>query len=914
MTVPAPRRTRTRLPRVQVAVLAGRARADRWPLAIAVLVVALTTFLAVAGPREVARAGDALVRDQLREAGSIADTTLVVPFPLTSTPSGEPETDSAAGTVRVALETQAMLAPELASRLQAPRASVVTAPLPAALPPEADRGEVTVQLGWFWDGEPPPVRWVAGGAPGAAPAPMEPAVGTPPPRQVPVALSAPVAARLHVGVGDTVPATNRRQEVELLVSGVFEPERPADPAWRAVRGLLEPLTTTADSGVRTETGALLSDESLPAARLAVGEQDVTRTLVFAPAADRLRAADVAEVARAVTAVATQPQLLAAESTPIVSSGLATVLLQARERLRAAQTQVSTLLTGVVGAAGLVLLVTAGLLARRRRPVLGLLRARGASLPGTALELLVESAAVALVGGGLGLLAADVVVPGDTPWAWLLAGPAVAAAAGPVLGVAAAAGTAGARRPAADREQRRAVLRDVRLRRVAAEGALVLVATGALAALRARSGNADLLVAAAPVLALLTGGVVLVRLLPALLGLVRGRASRSRHAVPLLAAVRASAGARVPLPVLALTVATGLCAFSLTLATTVERGQVLASWDAVGGDAAAVGQPSPRSDERAAAVAGRPGVERALAGRVEDRVPLLGVPGTERTTVVVVDPATFAGLLRSTPLPDVPDLDLLAEDGGTVDAGVHALLPAGAVAAGSHPSLIWRREELPLVPVGTVPPLLGRANATVVVDAGTLAAAAPGTAAVELSTPNTVWAVGPGALAAISDTPALATALVTDRRELLAERQDEALGRDLIRLMTAAAAAVLLFALLGVVLGTAGSAPERARTLAVLRTLGLTSGQVRRVIAGELLPPVLLPALVGSALGVGVAALTTGALRLQQLTGSADPPRATTSWLLVAAPGALLLLALVLIGDEGARRRRDSLGDVLRIGG
>ena len=904
-----------RLPRILPVVVLGRARAELWPLVATLLVVALTTFLALVTPRVVDRASDAFLRAQLQEAGALADTTVGVPFPPSRLETGGPDPDSAADTVRVAQAIQLRLPPELAVRLQRPRVRVVTPPLPAPLPEETGRGEVTVQLVWLWNGGPLPVRWVAGAEPGSAPAVAPTTTGTGPPQQVPVGLSAAVAARLHVGVGDTVPATSDQRGVELVVSGVFAPEDPADPAWQAERGLVDPLTTVDRfNQPHTVTGALLSDQSLPAARLAVDERGLTRELVFPPVLDQLHTADVETIARAVTSVQARPQVLYGESAT-VRTGLATVLLQARERLRAVRAQSATLVTGVVGAAGLVLLLTAGLLAQRRRPVLALLRSRGASLPGIGGELLLESAAVAAVGAAAGLAAAAVLVPGSTPWPQLVAGPALALVTGPVMGVAAAARTGGGRRPPADREQRRARLRDSRLRRLAAEAALLLVAVGALAALRSRGVSADLLVAAAPGLALLAGGVLVVRLLPALLTTVRGRADRARHAVPLLAAVRSSENARSALPLLALTVTAGLCAFSLTLGATVDRGQVQASWDAVGGDVSAVVQPSSLLPERVPYVAGRPGVERVVTGRVEQAVPLLGVPGTERTTVLVVDPATFAGLLDSTPLPDVPDLGLLAPDGGPVQAGVHALVPAAArdVPAG-RVSLVWDREQVPLLPVGTAPPLLSRLGATVVLDAGTLAAGAPGSAVADLALPNTLWAVGPGALAAVSDAPGLVTADVTDRREQLADLRTDPLGRDVTRLMTATAAAALLFALLALVVGTAGSAPDRVRTLAVLRTLGLTPTQARRVIAGELVPPVLLPALVGSALGVAVAALTTGALGLQQLTGSPDVPRPTVPWLVVAVPAALLALTLVLIGLEAARRQRDRLGDVLRIGG
>jgi hypothetical protein len=135
--------------------------------------------------------------------------------------------------------------------------------------------------------------------------------------------------------------------------------------------------------------------------------------------------------------------------------------------------------------------------------------------------------------------------------------------------------------------------------------------------------------------------------------------------------------------------------------------------------------------------------------------------------------------------------------------------------------------------------------------------------------------------------------------------------DGLRDLAAVSAVVLLsFALLGVVLGAAGTAPARGETLARLATLGLRPREARQVAVGELLPPVLAGAVGGVALGLGLAYASVGLLDLGPLTGGAGlvvPP-------VTAVPVALLVVAVAaVVALESARRRRERLGLVLRAG-
>jgi putative ABC transport system permease protein len=885
----ATRRRRAR-PGLDLAGVLGRARTDRWPLLVAVAVVALTAFLAVLTPRLVDRTADASVRDALARAGSGADTTVTVPF----RPDGESGTerrDPAGSTVGDSMRTTAALPDELSSVLAPPVAAVVTRSLRLALPAPSTLPPTGVRLAWVWDAGAPGVDWIAGGPPGAS------AEG------VQVGLSEQVAAAVGAGVGDRLTAQGST-DVVLTVTGIFQATDPGAPVWSQAPEALAPRVSGAGPHAQADVTALLSDASLPAARLAVDADEITRTITYTPVAARFRAADVDPVVRAVTRLRTAGGTFPLESTPRVDSRLGTVLLEAQTRLRAAEAQAPVLLTAVVVTAALALLLTGQLLVQRRGAVLATSRARGGSLPATAVELGLESVVVALVGGGLGLLAADLVRAGPTPWTLLIVVLVVAAGTGPVLGVRAAARATGGRRVPADRRHRRALRRDRQVRRAVVEAAVVLLAVGALAALRLRgvlassaSPGGDLLLAAAPTLAVLAGAVVLFRLTPLLARLGLGWATRSRHAVPLLAAARVQAATRA-LPVLALTAATGLAVLALTLGATVRAGQVDASWTAVGADVTVTTDPDPELTGTADRLAARPGVELAVPARVEDGLQLLAAAGGDRATVVVVDPAAFARLLASTPLPDAPDLSRLT---GGPQALVSADLPLDATGT----ALLWNGEQVPFTAVGRVPALAPDEGTTVVLSTGSVPA--------DLAAPDTVWVVGDGAAEAVAAAPELTGADVVDRHDRLTAERAAPLTTGLVALVGGSAVVLVALAALVVVLAAQAGGPERRRTLATVRTLGLTGRQVRRVSAGELLPGVLLSTVGGGALGVLVAWLVTTPLELQRVTGQTTAPTLVVPWWTPAVVLPLLLAVAGVLALESSLRRRERLGEVLRVG-
>ncbi|KQS56670.1 hypothetical protein ASG36_16530 [Geodermatophilus sp. Leaf369] len=847
------------------------------PWLLSVVVLALAAVLAVLVPSAVAATADDAVRSAVADAGTAADTVLTVPFTADLESPTARQDDSAAETRALAADVPGALPAELAAAVAPPVATVRTRQLTLELPaPVAVAlGPTTLRLDWLAD---PAPTWTAGTAPAAAAG-----------EEVQAGLSAPVAAALGVGVGDRLAGRAPNGSlVDVLVTGVFAVADPDDRAWTTTPDLFAPSTRGAGGARQTDVAALLSDTSLPDARLAVGEGDLIRTLTLAARPAGVAADDAEQVAAAVTALRAAPVVLGISPVPRVDSRLDAVLLSATDRLAAARAQAAVLVTAVGLATALVLLLGATVLVSRRAGVLAGTRARGGSLPGLGVALLAESAVLTALGLGLGLLVGTLLAPGPVPVGAALAGVVPVALAGllalPVLGVRAADLATGGRRVPLDRRGRTRAHRDRLLRRVAVDGALVLLAVGAVAALRARGLSGGALTVAAPAVAVLAGSVLVARVQPALAGLLLRGAVRSRGAVPLLAA--AGARSTAVLGPLALTAVTALVTVVLALGATAWAGQVEASWTAVGSDATVTGGSFPELPVAGAGL--------AVPARVTEGVQLSTPSGSDRTRLVVVDPAAYGELVDSTPLPDVEGLGDLAGD--TVLALVTPDL------TGATGSVLQDGTSVSFTVVGTLP-----AGPTTVLLSS---AAVPA----DLAVPNTLWLTGPGAAQAAAEVAAAAPgADVVLRADRLAEVQQAPLTRGLAGLVLGVAGVLLALTVLVVLLSGSAGVRRRRSTSGVLRTVGLGERQARAVSLLELLPGVLATVVPGVALGALVTALVTGPLGLRLVTGQDADPALVVPWtvLVLVVPPVLAVAALVV--GEARACRRVTLAEVLREG-
>jgi putative ABC transport system permease protein len=277
--------------------------------------------------------------------------------------------------------------------------------------------------------------------------------------------------------------------------------------------------------------------------------------------------------------------------------------------------------------------------------------------------------------------------------------------------------------------------------------------------------------------------------------------------------------------------------------------------------------------------------------------------------VVVDAAAYERLLAASGLPDAPALARLGA--GSSGDRVPALLLGGD--PGLRLDLVVRWDDVPvaLAVVGDAPQVEASIDPVVVVDAAAFAESGA------VADPDTVWAAGPGSAAAVRAVAGKSVAGKMGEVELLADvvaaRRRAPLASGLVHLAVAAAALLLLLTVLGLALAAALEAPARAESLGRLRSLGLAHGELRRVLAGELLTPVVVGSVAGLLLGIGCALTTLGHLSLERVTGQTTTPELVVPWWTVLTVAVLVVAVLVRTLLESSRLRRTALADLLRGG-
>jgi putative ABC transport system permease protein len=372
-------------------------------------------------------------------------------------------------------------------------------------------------------------------------------------------------------------------------------------------------------------------------------------------------------------------------------------------------------------------------------------------------------------------------------------------------------------------------------------------------------------------------------------------------VPFLVTARLAQTGVSALPLLVVSLTVAQLTFAVALAATEQEGQSAGALLAVGGDARLVTTAGPEVAETADRIAGEPGVRAAASGRVADAVRASSESTAGSVRLVVVDAPAYEQLLARSDLPDAPALDRLTSGDGE---RVPALLLGGDAGLRDGLVVTWDDTNIPLDVVGRAPRVDASVDPVVVVDAGAFAAAGA------IAPPDTVWAVGPGAASALAQA-ASSSGSVVRYADMLDARRDAPLPEGLVRLAVAASALLLLLAVLGVVLSALTEAPARSASLGRLRALGLRDGDLRRVLAGELLVPVAVAALAGLALGVSAARVVVGSLDLERVTGQTGTPSLVVPWWTALVVVALLVTALVVAAVEWRRLRRRVLAQLLR---
>lgn len=919
-------------------LLLRRARRDGALLLLWIGTVAAACVLAAIGPAHLAATVDAGAREAVADVGEDGDVVLEVPVGDAAEAQGSLRNELQGSVppddvVAFAEEAGERLPPAMAATFDPPTVAAVGAGVAIRSVTVAPALDTSVALrltvGLLTPDGLDALRVVDGVLPDDD---ADDAV------EVAIAEEAATASGLAVGSVIPLPASASTSALETLPIRVTalvaqrEEDRGGGSAWRDAAEAVRPTVLLDRRTTRVGVTALATPRGATRVVEARGSA-FAGTIRFSPRASRFDADALA----AVTADAARLRANASELAGTrFDSDVATAFVEAESvagfpaRARATSAELSVLVAGVVGVGAAVLVLVSHLLVRRRLADLRLERARGASTVSVALVALLEGCLAAGVAVLLALAALDRLAPGG-PASWGaegrdLVGLVVAVAVISIVAPSAAGavdGEGAARRARANGGSgRRGALRRARLRaltRLAVEGAVLAVTALSVLALLDRGllqtgsrgidpllSAAPLLVAAAVVVLVLRGYGIAVRVVSAVVRRERGIAG------PILAA-RALRGV-APVPLAALTLAVSLVVGSAILGQTVRDGQVDASWEVVGADARSTGRVDRGELD---AVTSAAGVSAASVLGVRPNLRLDLGTGDAGATLVATD-AGYAGLLRRLPsvagVRDDAVADRMARLGAAPVGDAVPVVVDERLAdriVDDRPVLAIGDERVPLEVLGVVP-----AGSTGFVTAPAVYADREALSS-RISQPvvgTVLLATGPGAATAVA-------ALASDDAEILTrpgwleERRGLALLAGVDTAAVVAAAALALLALLAVICAALAGAPERARDLALLRTLGVRP-RFGVLLAAVDQVPLLIASLVGGLVaGLGIGVVLGPALGLRFLTGGeADPP-------IVVPPGPLLLVTLglavvVTLGTtaEVLLRRRDRVSDTLRVGG
>lgn len=732
-------------------------------------------------------------------------------------------------------------------------------------------------------------------------------------RSMEVAISSETADELGLAPGDRLalmPGQNRYGiGVSVLVTGVFEVLDPADPRWFDDRTLASPVEVRVSSEVTIYHAVGLVDPGVARELASLGSgapllQYRWRIPLDVSAATTWDADVVAgDLARLQAHYPFHGST--ATDAPGLATGLAEILSRDAGRRSAAGAAFALAAAGPL-AAGLGLLAIAmGALADRRRPVLRLLRARGAGRGRLVLADLAADAALIIPAAGAGAVAGAAMAAGASSPATILLAGLVAGATGLAIG----AGTvvASLRGPVTVRLHGAA--RPLLARSRARVATILLAVLAVLAAVALRTTAADGAAVAVPVLVAIAGGAVLARAVGLVAGAVARLAARGRG-LALVHATRGLArggGRGLLLVIIVLAVASGVLASVVD--ASLGHAQASAAATSTGADyrvaaRGTAGLPADLDTGRLAAL-GPIAVLETGAGTLSSQT-----LAATLVAVTAVDPGAYAAVLAAATAEVGPQLGNALAAAGRVDgvglvlrldfASRYGLAPGSRIsfAAGGRSTgatVVAVLSTLPgidvssnaVIPAPQLAALEGGAGRHVTVPAAVLLAAPPDDAAVEAAVADYR-----GQLEVRSRSAALA--LLRGAPAASAVRDGFAFTGWLAALLAALVTGTSMVAALG----------ARVRDVAVLRAVGVTASAAGRLVLLETVLVVIAGLVGGVVLGLATAWLAMGDLGLERLAGVAGPVVAHAEpWSLgiaIAIPSTATLAAIALVWVVASR--------------
>ncbi|CND81434.1 FtsX-like permease family [Mycobacterium tuberculosis] len=676
----------------------------------------------------------------------------------------------------------------------------------------------------------------------------------------------------------------------VRISGIYEPVNEADPFWLTRPGMLQSVKVSlGNDGTLGDGGTALMDAGGYSRVARGGDRLFTYSWRFPVRGGAVEAGEAGAMAADLDAFRSAVRGRAGLFPCDVVTTLDDRLNEFAGRLHAARSVLGLASGGLAAVAAGVLLLAAGLLAERLRPILGTMRARGASLRQLAAPACGLTALAAVPTALLGYLAGRLLGFGPPQ---PVSGYAIAALVVAGLGVPAAMVVrerGGLGSATGGRDDLTAVRPSPR--RLVLDGLLVVLAVIGVVLLRERGASAgtDPLVAAVPVLLGAALGALVLRAYPYLLRAAGPVLRRRSGAVAFLGLARASRQNLVgALPLVVLLLAATVAGFAATVDTGLRNGQVRASWWETGADARV--EAGPVDDATFARIRSLPGVTGAVRVRV---IPTVSTATDQAPlTVVGVDLDAYRKLA-----PDVPG----------IPSGNGVLLsPLTARTRGTGPLTLSRAGMTPIQvePAGQIEhfPGQGLGTAFAVVPYRMIAA--------EKGFPSQVFVTGD------VDAGALRAA---------APGRDVQLRRDVLRDMTRDPMVTVVhetfrngaliggvFGLLAVLLVLVVGARARGRTIAHLRALGLSRRQSRGLALVEIAPVLLCAVGAGWVLGLLLPEITGPVVDLRPYTGGFAVPAHTPGLAaLLGLAGALLLAAAAAVAVDRLFDTRP--GTALRTG-
>lgn len=621
--------------------------------------------------------------------------------------------------------------------------------------------------------------------------------------------------------------------------------------------------------------------------------------------------------------------LRATDAVLLRTDLTRVLLGYGSQRSASDAVLTVAAIGPLALAGAAIGMLAILLGARRRVSTTLARARGAStgilLLSQTWEGVIFIGAAALAGYAL----AVALVPGrPSPFSAILS--AAIALGGIAIFVASV--LPGLRRPI--ELGARDVVPPVRLapRRFVIEATAVGLAVGGIVLLQQRGlaiapdgGSAvrvDPFLAAVPVLAGAAAGIVTTRLYPIPVRFLGWLAARLRGVVPVLAlrhVVRRPSFATLPILVLLATAA--FSSFALLVMTSLDRGQVEASWRAVGADyRITAGEGRTLKDLDPMSVPGAEAV--ASAYDLPSAQMRLELGRVVRVDFVAIDAPAYAAVVAGTPVAPSWPAELLDQRiaVGTPEDPIPAVLSSG-LPAGVDPIPVGERVKLRLgdtfwsfriVAIRSELPGVVEGPPFLITPIQSVRPLSPQV------TPNVTWvrgsaAAGPRLAALIEGAGPPATTLLS-RDAWYVQLKAEPLIQVIADGFRVAFALAALYAAISIVIALTLTAARRSEDLAFLRTLGLSARQSAGLVIVEHGVPILLSLVPGLLTGVAIALLLEPTLGLDAFLGGTARYRVVLDWGGVALVAGLLVAVVALaIAVSTWFARRVSMSEALRVG-